>query len=59
MCGICIKVITGTLQFSKSINFINLRNANAQRKICKTKAMANGMNKNTLMLFKLVQMFVL
>lgn len=48
------KVITGTLQFSKNINFINLRNVNAQTKICKTKAMANGMNKNTLISFKLV-----
>lgn len=31
------KVITETMQFSKNINFINLRNANAQTKFVKQK----------------------
>lgn len=31
------KVITETLQFSKNINFINLKNADAQRKFVKQK----------------------
>lgn len=36
------KVITGTLQFSKNINFINLSNANAQRKFVKQKLWQMG-----------------